>query len=69
MSTVETTETPWDDYSGDSGNCVQMRRTAEGEIEVRDKKDQAGPVLSYSKAEIGAWLEGAKKGHFDYLID
>lgn len=54
--------------SGDSGNCVEMRRHA-GAVEVRDTKAHGtGPTLGFSKAEFAAWLDGAKNGEFDHLI-
>ncbi|MBI1758315.1 MAG: DUF397 domain-containing protein [Actinobacteria bacterium] len=52
--------------SGNNMNCVEMRRDGDV-IEVRDSKDQAGPVLRYTPAEFAAWLDGAKKGEFDHL--
>jgi hypothetical protein len=53
--------------SGANDNCVEMSR--EGElILVRDSKDKSGPVLGYTKSEIAAWIDGAKKGEFDHLV-
>ncbi len=43
-----------------------MRRHGDA-IEVRDSKDQAGPVLKYTPGEFVAWLDGAKNGEFDHL--
>lgn len=56
--------------SGDTGGqCVEQRRHA-GMIEVRDTKDAgAGPTLRFTDAEFAAWLDGAKKGEFDHLLD
>lgn len=67
MST-ESSWTPWitAKASGSQGNCVQMRTDGEV-IQVGDSKDPDGPVLTYTKAEIVAWLDGAKKGEFDGL--
>lgn len=49
-------------------SCVEQRRH-DGMIEVRDTKDRSGPVLGFTKAEFAAWLDGAKRGEFDHLLD
>lgn len=55
--------------SGNTGNCVEMRSHA-GAVEVRDTKAGGqGPKLGFSNAEFAAWLDGAKNGEFDHLID
>jgi hypothetical protein len=62
--------TPWIKAraSDDDGpTCVEQRRNADS-IEVRDSKDQGGPVLRFTRAEFAAWLDGAKKGEFDHLV-
>jgi hypothetical protein len=63
------TETPWvkATRSNNQEGCVEQRRT-EDTIEVRDTKDRSGPVLRFTPAEFAAWLDGAKKGEFDHLI-
>lgn len=49
--------------------CVEQRRHARM-IEVRDTKDAgAGPTLRFTHAEFAAWLDGAKRGEFDHLLD
>jgi len=65
------TDTPWikATRSGNSGNCVEMRGHA-GAVEVRDTKAHgSGPTLAFTKAEFAAWLDGAKGGEFDHLVD
>jgi hypothetical protein len=52
--------------SGNSGNCVEMRR-AGGLVEVRDSKDRSGPVLHFAGEEFTAWIEAAKQGELDRL--
>ena len=56
--------------ASDQGNsCVEQRRH-QGLIEVRDTKDGGtGPVLRFTAAEYAAWLDGAAKGEFDFLLD
>ena len=63
--------TPWvKARASDQGNgCVEQRRHA-GMIEVRDTKDNGtGPVLRFTPAEYAAWLDGAGRGEFDFLLD
>lgn len=53
--------------SNPSGNCVQAS-SFEGGVLVRDSKDPDGPVLVFSKAEMAAFLDGARRGEFDDLV-
>lgn len=62
--------TPWVKAraSNEGAHCVEQRRH-NGVIEVRDTKDGGtGPVLRFTPAEYAAWLDGAAKGEFDFLI-
>lgn len=64
-------ETPWikASRSADQGSCVEQRRY-DGMVEVRDTKDNGrGPVLRFTEAEYAAWLDGAKRGEFDDLLE
>lgn len=54
--------------SNPSGNCVEVARTANGDVAVRNSRHQDGPVLVYTRAEIAAFIGGAKDGEFDDLI-
>ena len=49
-------------FSGDNG-CVQVK-LREGAL-VRDSKDPAGPVLSFTAPEWAAFLAGVRSGEFD----
>lgn len=53
--------------SGALGNCVEVARLANGEIAVRNSRFPQGPALVYTKAEIEAFVAGAKDGEFDDL--
>ena len=65
MST--TTEWIKSSRSGNSGQCVEMRRH-DGAVEVRDTKDGGtGPKLRFTPAEFASWLDSAKRGEFDLL--
>ncbi|HEU5159553.1 MAG TPA: DUF397 domain-containing protein [Streptosporangiaceae bacterium] len=54
--------------SNPSGNCVEMAELPDGDIAIRNSRDPHGPVLVYSRAEIEAFIGGAKDGDFDHLI-
>lgn len=53
--------------SGNNGNCVEMKRDAADKYLVRDSKDPDGPVLTFTRDEFEAWIDGAKRGEFDTL--
>ena len=62
--------TPWikATRSDEQGSCVEQRHH-DGMIEVRDSKDRTGPVLRFTRAEYAAWLDGARTGEFDHLLE
>ncbi|MFI6174907.1 DUF397 domain-containing protein [Nonomuraea sp. NPDC051191] len=66
---MEIVDTDWkkSPYSGGNGNCVELRRH-NGMIEVRDSKDPAGPILSFTDPEILAFRRGLSSGAFDEIV-
>ena len=42
-------------------------RKAAGRVAIRDSIP-VGPILVYTLAEFGAFLEGAKNGEFDWFL-
>jgi hypothetical protein len=62
--------TPWikASASGNTGECVELRRNGEAR-EVRDSKNPDGAVLGFTPAALQAWIEGAKHGEYDHLAD
>lgn len=54
-------------HSNPSGNCVELAPLTAGEIALRNSRDPYGPVLVYSRAELAAFVQGAKDGEFDDL--
>lgn len=44
--------------------CMEVR-LIDGTVQVRDSKDPDGPVLSFTRAEWEAVLDGVERGHFD----
>lgn len=56
-------------HSNPSGDCVQVARLSDGQTAVRNSRHPAGEVLMFTRAEMTAFLAGAKDGEFDYLLD
>ena len=52
--------------SAGNGACVEAA-PLNGMVAVRDSKNPAGPILTYTAAEWRAFLDGAKKGEVDDL--
>ena len=48
-----------------NGNCVEMRASPGGRVDVRNSRRPDGQVLSFTRDEIAAFLDGAKRGEFD----
>jgi Domain of unknown function (DUF397) len=54
--------------SNPSGNCVEMAELPDGAIAVRNSRFPDGPALLYTRAEIDAFIKGAKDGDFDEIV-
>ncbi len=55
--------------SNPSGNCVELARLpGDGGFAVRNSRHPAGPALVYTRAEMEAFILGARDGDFDDLI-
>ncbi|MEU5288545.1 DUF397 domain-containing protein [Streptomyces sp. NPDC020755] len=48
-----------------NGNCVEVASLPEGRVAVRNSRFPHGPALVFSKAELAAFLDGAKREEFD----
>lgn len=55
-------------HSNAEGNCVEVAVLAGGGIAMRNSRDPEGPALVYTRAEVAAFLAGAKEGEFDHLL-
>jgi Domain of unknown function (DUF397) len=53
--------------SNPSGNCVEVAALADGGVAVRNSRYPHGPALVYTRAEMAAFLVGARNGEFDDL--
>ncbi|WUV81443.1 DUF397 domain-containing protein [Streptomyces sp. NBC_01476] len=60
-------ERPWSGTSG--GQCVEMKRLADGRVAVRQSTDPAGPALIYTPEEMGAFVTGVKNGLADHMTE
>lgn len=47
------------------GNCVEVGRTPDGGVAVRDRKDTDGAPLVFTPEEWTAFVAGVKAGEFD----
>ncbi|MFE1171082.1 DUF397 domain-containing protein [Streptomyces sp. NPDC058773] len=54
--------------SNPSGNCVELAVLSDGGVAVRNSRFASGPALIYTRAEMEAFVQGAKDGDFDDLI-
>ncbi|PWI41692.1 DUF397 domain-containing protein [Streptomyces sp. ICBB 8177] len=54
--------------SNPGGNCVEVAALPQGGFAVRNSRHPEGPALIYTRAEIEAFIGGAKDGDFDTLI-
>jgi uncharacterized protein DUF397 len=50
-----------------NGNCVEVTSLPGGEIGVRNSRNSAGPVLTFTSDEWHAFLGGVRNGEFDGL--
>ncbi len=51
--------------SNQSGNCVEVAALPDGRIAVRNSRHPDGPALIYTRAEMDAFVAGARDGDFD----
>jgi|APPan5920702752_1055751.scaffolds.fasta_scaffold79340_2 hypothetical protein len=54
--------------SNSQGNCVELAGLPGGMIAVRNSRHPGGPALIYTRAEIDAFIRGARDGDFDDLV-
>ena len=53
--------------SNPSGDCVEVAALPGGDVAIRNSRHPAGPALVYTRAELAAFLTGARNGEFDDL--
>jgi Domain of unknown function (DUF397) len=47
------------------GECVKVANLSRGLVAVRDSKDPAAPVLTYTAAQWRSFLSAARAGRYD----
>jgi hypothetical protein len=52
-------------YSTAGGSCVEVRRSEEGDIQIRDSKNPNGPALTFASTEWTAFISGTKHDEFN----
>lgn len=55
-------------HSNPSGECVEMAALPGTAVAIRNSRDPDGPALICTKAEVDAFIQGAKNGEFDLLV-
>jgi len=70
---VETTlawrKSSFSDGTGSGNECVELAALPDGARAVRDSKSaDSGPVVTFTKAGLAAFVLGVKAGAFDDLI-
>lgn len=55
-------------HSGQMGNCVEAAALDNREVALRNSRHPDGPALIFTRAEVAAFLAGAKDGEFDDLV-
>ncbi|WP_369200829.1 DUF397 domain-containing protein [Streptomyces sp. PU-14G] len=55
--------------SNPNGNCVEVAALHGQGVAVRNSRFPSGPALVYTPAEIAAFVQGAKDGDFDDLLE
>ncbi|MEW9527650.1 DUF397 domain-containing protein [Microbispora sp. NPDC049125] len=51
--------------SANNCQCVEIAVLPDGQVGVRDSKNQDGPVLVFTPGEWDAFIGGVKDGEFD----
>jgi hypothetical protein len=68
MSTSDTDLLEWRKATASAdGSCFELAALVDGGDAARDSKDRSGPVLSFTRPEWLAFLDGMTKGEFDHL--
>jgi hypothetical protein len=49
------------------GDCVELAPLIDGSVAVRDSKNPRGGILTFTRAEMRAWISACKAGEFDDL--
>ena len=65
MADLEASSLAWrKSKASEAGNCVEVAIGGESVL-IRHSQNPSGPVLSFSRPEWTAFLQGARGGEFD----
>ncbi|WP_414710856.1 DUF397 domain-containing protein [Pseudonocardia sp.] len=56
-------------HSNPHGECLELAGFSDGQVGVRNSRHPDGEVLVFTRAEMVAFLRGAKDGEFDHLLE
>ncbi|WP_338087122.1 DUF397 domain-containing protein [Nonomuraea zeae] len=61
------TNTAWrkSTFCNGADACIEVAPLADGNVAVRDSKEQDGPVLVFTPSEWAAFTAGVRDGEFD----
>lgn len=64
---TESSTPPWrkSRFCNGASACVEFAQLADGQIALRDSKQEDGPVLVFTPEEWAAFTEGVRAGEFD----
>lgn len=65
-----TSPIPWrkSTFSSGTGSCVELCRDADGQIFVRNSNHPDAGTLTFTRAEMEAWLAGCAAGEFSDFV-
>jgi hypothetical protein len=52
--------------SGEAGDCIEVAPLADGRVGLRDSEHPEKPAYVVSPSVWAAFIDGAKKGEFDF---
>ncbi|MDA0637247.1 DUF397 domain-containing protein [Nonomuraea sp. MCN248] len=52
-------------FCNGASSCVEVAPLADGNVALRDSKEQDGPVLVFTPSEWAAFTAGVRDGEFD----
>ncbi|MFE3451333.1 DUF397 domain-containing protein [Nonomuraea sp. NPDC059194] len=66
---IETTRADWrkSRFCNGAAACVEFAQLADGNVALRDSKDEDGPVLVFTQDEWTAFTAGVRDGEFDLV--
>jgi hypothetical protein len=67
---IHTTTAAWQKstFCNGAATCVEVAPLADGNVALRDSKEQDGPVLVFTPEEWVAFTAGVREGEFDLTV-